>query len=199
MPKSAGSGPAVTLVVVGADVGTTETSSATLAVSAVSTLAGGTMLGVSLGDTDSSSTIVAGGSTATVSETLTDSPAGTPAGGATVTASAVPIGSSAPTGAGPVAVEPSPDDTLSSTTMATVLESEGAAPAGSTSRPNAHASASSNGSAHRTAALLPVLRPATVVPRSPPSYEKLSLTVTEMLCPAETLIGDDRIRVVIAL
>ena len=111
----------------------------------------------------------------------------------------MPTGSSLATPAGGAAVEPSPGATLSSTTIETEPDADGAAPAGSTSRPRPHASASST-SAHRTAALLPVRRPATVIPRSPPSYEKLSLTVTEMSWPARMpVIGEASVRSVISL
>ena len=197
-PATAGFGPAVTVVVVGDDVGTIETSSVTVAVSAASTFAGGTMPGASEGDTDSSTTIVTGGTTETSSETETDSVAGNARRRRDRTASLVPTGSSLPTPAGGAAVEPSPGATLSSTTIATVSVADGAAPAGSTSRPRPHTSASSS-NPHRTAGLLPVRRPATVIPRSPPSYEKLSLTVTEMSCPDRTGIAEDSERSVISL
>ena len=195
--------PAAATTVVGAPGGetraSTDTESDTVAVSFDPTDAGGTTAGASAGDTDSSTTIVTGGSTVTASETETDSTPGTLAGGETETASLVPTGSSLPTPAGGDAVGLSPDATLSSTTIETGLDADGTAPAGSTSRPRPHASASSS-SAHRTAALLPVRRPATVIPRSPSPYEKLRSTVTEMSWPDRIpVIGAANVRSVISL
>ena len=100
-PASAGSGAAVTVVLVADETTAIDTSSDTSAVSAAGMLAGTTMLTASPTATGSALLTLAGGTTLTASPIETDSATETLAGGTTLTASLVPTGSSVPMLAGP--------------------------------------------------------------------------------------------------